>query len=167
LYFLSSSCVLPRVTGRTSLILRIILSFLQPFREDSALAKVQHMYFPVTLCVHPIFTVCTFLCASSCLEKIKFLYFLGYVFRTSFLFFFILPDGVSRSFSKTMVTLLYGVLLVPPSQYCTSLCYHVVLSSVIMLYFPPSQYCTSLRYYVVFSIMIHFLCKITRGRILL
>jgi hypothetical protein len=56
---LSSSCVLPRVTGRTSLILRMILSFLQPFREDSALAKVQHMYFPLTLCVYPIFTVCT------------------------------------------------------------------------------------------------------------
>jgi hypothetical protein len=30
LYFLSSSCVLPRVTGPTSLILRIILLFLQP-----------------------------------------------------------------------------------------------------------------------------------------
>jgi hypothetical protein len=59
LYFLSSSCVLPRVTGRTSLILRMILSFLQPFHGDSVLAKVEHMYFPPTLCVLPIFTVCT------------------------------------------------------------------------------------------------------------
>jgi hypothetical protein len=59
LYFLSSSCVLLRVTGRTSLILQMILSFLQPFREDSALAKVQHIYFPLTLCVHPFFIVCT------------------------------------------------------------------------------------------------------------
>jgi hypothetical protein len=31
LYFSSSPCILPRVTGRTSLILRMILSFLQPF----------------------------------------------------------------------------------------------------------------------------------------
>jgi hypothetical protein len=167
LYFLSSSCVLPRVTGRTSLILRMILSFLQPFREDSALAKSLTYVLPTdtmcTSCLHHVYFLMCFIRP----EKIKFLYFLGYVFCTSLLFFFILPDGVSRSFSKIMVTLLYGVLLVPPSQYCTSLCYYVVLSSVIMLYFPPSQYCTFLQYYVIFSIMIHFLCKITKGRILL
>jgi hypothetical protein len=69
-------------------------------------------------------------------------------------------------FSKTTVTLLYGVISVPSSQYCTSLCYHVVLLSVIMLYFCSSQYCTSLSYHIVFSIMTYFLCKITRGRIL-
>jgi hypothetical protein len=92
-------------------------------------------------------------------------------------------------FSKTMVTLLYSVILVPlsqyctslhyyavllsivmlyfsPSQYCTSLHYYVVLLSIVMLYFSPSQYCTSLYYRVIFSIMT-FLCKITRGLILL
>jgi hypothetical protein len=51
-------------------------------------------------------------------------------------------------FSKTTVTSLYGVFLVPPSQYCTSLRYHVVLLSIIMLYFCPSQYCTSLCYHI-------------------
>jgi hypothetical protein len=51
-------------------------------------------------------------------------------------------------FSKTTVTSLYGVLLVPSSQYCTSLRYHVVLLSIIMLYFCPSQYCTSVYYHI-------------------
>jgi hypothetical protein len=32
----------------------MILSFLQPFYEDSALPKVELMYFPSTLCVFPI-----------------------------------------------------------------------------------------------------------------
>jgi hypothetical protein len=44
-------------------------------------------------------------------------------------------------FSKTTVTLLYGIFLVPPSQYCTSLCYHVVL--------PLLSYCTSLNHNIV------------------
>jgi hypothetical protein len=61
LYFSSTSYVLPRVTSRTSLIWRMILSFLQPFPEDSTLAKVEHMYFMSILCVLPALTVCTFL----------------------------------------------------------------------------------------------------------
>jgi hypothetical protein len=68
-------------------------------------------------------------------------------------------------FSKTTVTLLYDVISVPPSQYCTSsLHYHIVLLSVIILYFYPSQYCTSLHYHVVFSIMAHFYAKL-RGAV--
>jgi hypothetical protein len=51
-------------------------------------------------------------------------------------------------FSKTMVTLLYGAISVPSSQYCTSLCYHIALLSIIMLYFCPSQYCTFLCYHI-------------------
>jgi hypothetical protein len=62
-----------------------------------------------------------------------------------FLYF---PTVFLELFSKTTVTLLYGVISVPSSQYCTSLCYHVVLLSVIMLYFCPSQYCTSLCYHI-------------------
>jgi hypothetical protein len=76
-------------------------------------------------------------------------------------------------FSKTTVTLLYDVILVPPSQYCTSLCYLVVLLSIIMLYFNLSQYCTSLCHNIVLPSVIilffhhdSFLCKIMRGRIL-
>jgi hypothetical protein len=76
------------------------------------------------------------------------------------------PTVFSELFSKTTINLLYDVISIPSSQYCTSLCYHVVLLSVIMLYFWPSQYCTSLCYHIVFSIMTYFLCKITRGRIL-
>jgi hypothetical protein len=104
--------------------------------------------------------------------------------------FFYFPTVFLELFSKIMVTLLYSVILVPLSQYCTSLHYYVVLLSIVMLYFSPSQYCTSLHYYVVllsivmlyfspsqyctflyyrviFSIMTYFLRKITRGLILL
>jgi hypothetical protein len=44
-------------------------------------------------------------------------------------------------FNKITVTSLYGVLLVPPSQYCTSLRYHVVLLLL--------SYCTSLHHNIV------------------
>jgi hypothetical protein len=70
------------------------------------------------------------------------------------------PTVFSELFSKTTVTLLYGVISVPSSQYCTSLCYHVVLLAVIMLYLCPSQYCTSLCYHIVFSIMTFFYAKL-------
>jgi hypothetical protein len=90
-------------------------------------------------------------------EKTEFSYFLRFLTRTSLLFVFVLLD---KLFTKTMVTLLYNVLLVSPSPYYTSLRYYVVLPSVIMLYFPPSQYYTSLRYHVVFSIMNYFYAKL-------
>jgi hypothetical protein len=71
--------------------------------------------------------------------------------------YFVLPE----LFSETKVTFLYVVLSVPLSQYCTSsLRYHIVLFSIIMLYFHPSQYCTSRRYYVVFSIIAHIHAKL-------
>jgi hypothetical protein len=59
-------------------------------------------------------------------------------------------------FCKRTVTLLYGVLLVPPSQYCTFPRYHVVLPIVTILYFPLLSCC-------IFSIMTPFLCKIYVG----
>jgi hypothetical protein len=77
-------------------------------------------------------------------------------FRTSLDMSFVLlyytglyfPMVFLELFSKTTVTLLYGAILVSSSQNCTSLRYHVVLLSVIMLYFYPSQYCTSLCYHI-------------------
>jgi hypothetical protein len=69
LYFLSSPCILPRVTGRTSLILRMILSFLQPFAGTlhfpnlNLCTSCQHyVYFPILLFVYfLILLLCTFL----------------------------------------------------------------------------------------------------------
>jgi hypothetical protein len=89
-------------------------------------------------------------------------------FRTSLDMSFVLlwymglyfPMVFLELFSKTMVTLLYDVISVPPSQYCTSLCYLVVLLSIIMLYFHLSQYCTYLCYHVVFFIMTYFYAKL-------
>jgi hypothetical protein len=52
LYFSLSPCVLPRVTGRTSLIWWMIISFLQPF--------VGTLHFPKWTYVFPIDTMCTF-----------------------------------------------------------------------------------------------------------
>jgi hypothetical protein len=70
-------------------------------------------------------------------------------------------------FSKTTVTLLYDIISVPPSQYCTFLNYHVVLLSIIMLYFHLSLYCTFLRHNIVlpsviifFFFMTHFYAKL-------
>jgi hypothetical protein len=54
LYFLSSPCVLSRVTDHTSLIWQMILPFLQHFRGDFALPKFELMYFMSTLRVLPI-----------------------------------------------------------------------------------------------------------------
>jgi hypothetical protein len=81
-------------------------------------------------------------------EKTEFSYFPGYVFHTSLLYVLVLPDVLPKLFCKTTVTLLYGVISVPSSQYCTSLRYHIILLSVIMLYFCPSQYCTFLGYHI-------------------
>jgi hypothetical protein len=58
--FLSSPCVLPRVTGHTSLILRMILSFLQPFART--------LHFPnlnlCTSCRHYVYFWTCYLCIS-------------------------------------------------------------------------------------------------------
>jgi hypothetical protein len=60
LYFLSILCVLPRVTSHTSIILRMILSFLQPFAGTLHFPKLniytcrRHcVYFPCSPCVLP------------------------------------------------------------------------------------------------------------------
>jgi hypothetical protein len=60
LYFLSTMCVLPRVTSHTSLILRMILSFLQPFTGTLHFPKLKiytcrrHCeYFSSSPCVLP------------------------------------------------------------------------------------------------------------------
>jgi hypothetical protein len=55
LYFLSSQCVLSRVIGRTSLILRMILSFLQPFAVPNfnlCISCQHYVYFPILLFVY-------------------------------------------------------------------------------------------------------------------
>jgi hypothetical protein len=122
--------------------------------------KTEYSYFPSHMSVHYFISVCT---SYHSFENwlVKELQ-LSHTSRQSFhtsqnmylvllsytcLYFLTVFQGL---FSKTIITLLYVVLSVAPSQYCASRYYHVVL--------PPLSCCTSLHHNIVlFSfIMLYF-----------